>query len=162
MEESEKPVQNTVISGEKGDKKKRSQADKIGKLKYLLAKDKKLDRDIAEIKLWLKVIFAGLKDSLHFERSFIEEAACCDEVDKSILQFLIEAGAPGMLSKDIAAKLVEFKIARHQVVVGLFGLINGWLRNWIQRLLSGEVGVGLWERLLAEEMVLHSASKEEV
>jgi hypothetical protein len=51
MEESEKPVQNTVISGEKGDKKKRSQADKIGKLKYLLAKDKKLDRDIAEIKL---------------------------------------------------------------------------------------------------------------
>jgi hypothetical protein len=84
-----------------------------------------------------------LKDSLHFERSFIEEAACCDEVDKSILQFLNEAGAPGMLSKDIAAKLVEFKIARHQVVVGLFGLINGWLRNWIQRLLSGEVGVGL-------------------
>jgi hypothetical protein len=46
-------------------KKKRSQADKVGKLKHLLAKDKKLDCDVAEIKLLLKVFFAGLKDSLH-------------------------------------------------------------------------------------------------
>lgn len=56
-------------------KSKRSQADKVGKLKYLLAKDQKLDRDIAEIKLMLRVIFAGMKHSLHFEKSLIEEAA---------------------------------------------------------------------------------------
>ena len=93
----------------------RSQAEKVGKLKYLLAKDKKLDRAVAEIKLLLNVIFAGLKDSLHFERSLVEEAACSDEVDKSILQFLFEAGAPGLLPKDIAIKLVGFNIARHQV-----------------------------------------------
>jgi hypothetical protein len=56
-----------------------------------------------------------LKDSLHFEKSLIEEAACEDEIDKAILQLLFEAGAPGLLPKDIAAKLAEFKVARHQV-----------------------------------------------
>lgn len=115
MEASREPVQNTSVSGKKAPKTKRSQADKVGKLKYLLSKDKKLDRDIAEIKLLLKVIFAGLKDNLHFEKSLIEEAACSDEVDKAILRLLFEAGAPGMLPKDIAARLAEFKVARHQV-----------------------------------------------
>jgi hypothetical protein len=115
METIEEPVQNRAISAQKKPKKKRSQADKVGKLKYLLAKDKKLDRDVAEIKLLLKVIFAGLKDSLHFEKSLIEEAACHDEVDRAILRLLFEAGARGLLPKDIAAKLAEFKIARHQV-----------------------------------------------
>jgi hypothetical protein len=115
MEERDEPVQNTAVSAQKASKTKRSQADKVGKLKYLLAKDKKLDRDVAEIKLLLRVIFAGLMDSLHFEKSLIEEAACEDEIDKAILQVLFEAGAPGLLPKDIAAKLAEFKIARHQV-----------------------------------------------
>ncbi|NLB76991.1 MAG: hypothetical protein GX799_11105, partial [Crenarchaeota archaeon] len=96
----------TAISAQNILKKKRSQADKVGKLKYLLAKNKKLYRDVAEIKLLLRVIFAGLKDSLHFEKSLIEEAACEDEIDRAILQVLFEAGAPGLLPKDIAAKLV--------------------------------------------------------
>jgi hypothetical protein len=115
MEANEDSIQNNANSGEKEAKTKRSQADKVGKLKYLLAKDKKIDHDVAEIKLLLRVIFAGLKDSLHFEKSLIEEAACCDEVDRAILQLLFEAGAPGMLPKDIADRLAEFKVARHQV-----------------------------------------------
>ena len=81
----------------------------------MLAKDQKLDRDLAEIKLLLKVIFAGMKDSLHFEKSLIEEAACYDEVDRAILQLLFEAGAPGLLPKDLAAKLGCFKVTRIQV-----------------------------------------------
>ena len=32
-----------------------------------------------------------------------------------ILQVLFEAGPSGLLPKDIAAKLIEFKVARHQV-----------------------------------------------
>jgi hypothetical protein len=115
MDTNEEPIQNTAKLGNKAPKKKRSQADKVGKLKYLLAKDKKLDRDVAEIKLLLKVIFAGLKDSLYFEKSLIEEAACQDEVDRAILQLLFEAGSSGLLPRDIAAKLTEFKITRHQV-----------------------------------------------
>lgn len=94
MEASDETVQKTAIFGGKAVKTKRSQAVKVGKLKYLLAKDKKLDRDVAEIKLLLRVIFAGLKDSLHSEKSLIEEAACQDEVDRVILQVLYEATLP--------------------------------------------------------------------
>jgi hypothetical protein len=173
MEANDEPVQNTANSAQKAEKKKRSQADKVGKLKYLLAKDKKLDRDIAEIKLLLKVIFAGLKDSLQFEKSLIEEAACQDEIDRAILQLLFEAGAPGMLPKDIATKLTEFKITRHQVtrrIVRMNKRLAKELdsavverRGWCWAMTS--FGVDAYKAsekdLLAEGVALHSASEEE-
>ena len=163
----------TAISAQNILKKKRSQADKVGKLKYLLAKNKKLYRDVAEIKLLLRVIFAGLKDSLHFEKSLIEEAACEDEIDRAILQVLFEAGAPGLLPKDIAAKLVEFKIARHQVtrrIVRMNKRLAKELdsavverRGWCWAMTS--FGVDAYRAsekdLLAEGVNLHSASEEE-
>ncbi len=173
MEASDEPVQNTANSALKKGKKKRSQADKVGKLKYLLAKDKKLDRDVAEIKLLLKVIFAGLKDSLHFEKSLIEEAACQDEIDKAILQLLFEAGSHGMLPKDIAAKLSEFNVARHQVTRRIIR-INKWLakeldsavverRGWCWAMTS--FGIDAYKAskkdLQAEGVKIHSTSEEE-
>lgn len=173
MEASDEPVQNMSISGEKAAKGKRSQADKVGKLKYLLAKDKKLDRDVAEIKLLLRVIFAGLRDSLHFEKSLIEEAACCDEVDRAILQLLFEAGASGLLPKDIATKLAEFKVARHQVtrrIVRMNKRLAKELdstvierRGWCWAMTS--FGVDAYKAsekdLLAQSVTLHNASEEE-
>jgi len=48
METNNESIQNTTNSAQKETKKKRSQADKVGKLKYLLAKDKKLDQDLAK------------------------------------------------------------------------------------------------------------------
>jgi hypothetical protein len=66
--------------------------------------DRKLDR-----------IEYGIKPSLVYEKSDIEEIACRDEVDGEILQALFEAGSPGLLPKDVAAKLVRYKITRHHV-----------------------------------------------
>jgi hypothetical protein len=173
METSDEPVQNMPISAQKAPKTKRSQADKVGKLKYLLAKDKKLDRDVAEIKLLLRVIFAGLKDSLHFEKSLIEEAACEDELDKAILQLLFEAGAPGLLPKDIASKLAEFKVARHQVtrrIVRMNKRLSKELdsavverRGWCWAMTS--FGVDAYKAsekdLLAKGVKLHNAPEKE-
>ena len=45
----------------------------------------------------------------------IERVACEDEVDREILQLLFEAGAPGLLPKDVASKLKQFKVTRHQI-----------------------------------------------
>ncbi len=173
MEASEKPVQSMPVAPQKAVKKKRSQADKVGKLKYLLAKDKKLDRDVAEIKLLLRVIFAGLKDSLHFEKSLIEEAACEDEIDKAILQLLFEAGAHGLLPKDIATKLAEFQITRHQVTRRIIRMNKRLAkeldsavverRGWCWAMTS--FGVDAYKAsekdLLAEGVTIHSTSKEE-
>jgi hypothetical protein len=114
MEKSVEPVQNVEEKTLK-ETKKRSQADKVGKLKYLLQKIYSLERSIDEIKLMQRTILAGLKPSFDFEQSLIEKLACSDEVDKAILQLLFEAGGTGLLPKDLASKLAEFKVARLQV-----------------------------------------------
>ena len=81
METAEKPVQNN--------KKKRSQSDKIGRLKYNQQLLKQTLAEVEEVKLMLRTIFAGLKDSFNFEQSLIERVVCEDEVDREILQFTL-------------------------------------------------------------------------
>jgi hypothetical protein len=107
MEESNKPVQNQ--------KKKRSQSDKMGRLKYNQQLLKQTLSEVEEVKLMLRTIFAGLKGSFNFEQSLIERLSCSDEVDREILQLLFEAGSPGLLPKDLQARLEQFKVTRHQV-----------------------------------------------
>jgi hypothetical protein len=107
METPEKPAQTS--------KKKRSQSDKIGRLKYNQQLLKQTLAEVEEVKLMLRTIFAGLKDSFNFEQSLIERVACEDEVDREILRLLFEAGSLGLLPKDLAIKLVKFKVTRHQV-----------------------------------------------
>ena len=68
METKENTVQNMSEDAKKPAKEKRSQADKVGKLKYLLQKDKELAQELSEIKLMLRTIFEGLKPSFNFER----------------------------------------------------------------------------------------------
>jgi hypothetical protein len=84
-------------------------------LKYNQQLLKQTLAEVEEIKLMLRTIFAGLKDSFNFERSLIERVACADAVDKEILHLLYQAGSPGLLPKDLTAKLVAFKVTRHQV-----------------------------------------------
>ena len=91
MEENEKPVQSQ--------KKKRTQSDKVGRLKYNQQLLKQTLAEVEEVKLMLRTIFAGLKGSFNFEQSLIERIVCCDEVDREILQLLSEAGSPGLLPK---------------------------------------------------------------
>src|SRR5665647_2516570 len=107
METTEKPVQNS--------KKKRSQSDKIGRLKYNQQLLKQTLAEVEEVKLMLRTIFAGLKGSFNFEQSLIERVACGDEIDQEILRLLFEAGSSGLLPKDLAVKLKNFKITRHNV-----------------------------------------------
>ncbi|MBT0158947.1 hypothetical protein G4O51_03065 [Candidatus Bathyarchaeota archaeon A05DMB-2] len=107
METTENPVQNT--------KKKRSQSDKIGRLKYNQQLLKQTLFEVEEVKLMLRTIFAGLKSSFNFEQPLIERVVCKDEVDKAILQLLFEAGSSGLLPKDLQTRLVHFKVTRHQI-----------------------------------------------
>ena len=107
MENYEKPVQN--------EKKKRSQSDKIGRIKYNQQLLKKAQTDIEEIKLTQRTILSGLKEFFNFKQPMIERVACLDEVDREILQVLFEAGSPGVLPKDLAAKLARFKVTCHRI-----------------------------------------------
>ena len=80
-------------------KKKRSQSDKIGRLKYNQQLLKQTLAEVEEVKLMLRTIFAGLKGSFNFEQSLIERVACEDEVDREILQLLFEAGSLRFVAK---------------------------------------------------------------
>jgi hypothetical protein len=107
MENPQEPVQKV--------KKRRSQSDKIGRLKYNQQLLKRVLSEIAEVKLMQRTIFASLKGFFRFEQPMIEKIACSDEIDREILQALFEAGSPGMLPKDLAVKLVRLKVTRHQI-----------------------------------------------
>lgn len=107
MENSAEPVQSP--------KKKRSQSDKIGCLKYNQQLLKQTLAETEEVKLMLRTIFAGLKGSFNFEQSLIERVACEDEVDREVLHLLFETGSLGLLPKDLVAKFERFKVARRQI-----------------------------------------------
>jgi hypothetical protein len=107
MENSEKPVQNNL--------KRRSQSDKIGRLKYNQQLLKRVLSEVEDVKLMQRTIFAGLKGYFRFEQPLIEKVTCMDEVDKEILQLLFEAGSPGLLPKELARKLERFRVTRHQI-----------------------------------------------
>jgi hypothetical protein len=101
--------------GEKTRSKGRSQAEKVGRLKYNQQLLKRALHDLEEVKLMQRTILAGLKGMFHFEKPMIQKIACVDEVDVLILEYLYEAGNAGLLPKNLAAKLIEFKVRRHQV-----------------------------------------------
>ena len=96
-------------------KKRRSQSDKMGRLKYNQQLLKRTLVEVEEVKLMLRTIFAGLKRSFIFEQSLVERITCRDEIDREILQLLYESGNPGLLPKDLQARLERFKVTRHQI-----------------------------------------------
>jgi hypothetical protein len=111
MEVTENPAQ----TAEKTVKKKRSQSDKVGILKYILQILLRILKLLNSIDRRLTRLEEGLKPSLVFERSFIEEVACRDEIDREILRLLFEAGSSGLLPKDLAERLQRFRVNRFQV-----------------------------------------------
>jgi hypothetical protein len=107
METNAEPVQTP--------RKKRSQEVKVGRVKYTLQLIKGIQRDIEEIKLAQRTILAGLRGMFHFEKPMIQRIACVDEVDVELVDLLFEAGSAGLLPKDLAVRLSQFRVRRHQV-----------------------------------------------
>lgn len=100
---------------DKSSSKGRSQVEKIGRLKYNQQLLKRALKDLEEVKLMQRTILAGLKGMFHFQKPMIQKIACVDEVDSEILEQLYESGSAGMLPKDLATRLSQYKTRRHQV-----------------------------------------------
>jgi hypothetical protein len=112
MEASEKPAQNQE-NAEKKPTKKRSQADKVGRLKYLLQQNREIRGELTEIKIMVRTLLESTE--AHYDQPTIERLACEDEIDREILQVLFEVGSPGLLPKDVAVRLARFNLNRHHV-----------------------------------------------
>jgi len=100
---------------EKPCSKGRSQSEKIGRIKYNQQLLKRALSEIQEVKLMQRTILVGLKGLFHFEKPMIEKIACSDEIDLLLLEHLYQAGNGGLLPTDLAAKVSDFKVRRHQV-----------------------------------------------
>lgn len=85
MEASAELFKTQLFSTEKV-QKKHSQADKISKLKYLLQKDQKLDKDVAEILVMLSTLLDGLESSLHYDQTRIEKLAAKTNLTKKFFR----------------------------------------------------------------------------
>ena len=112
LEGCERFVMETV---EKRRSKGRSQSEKVGRIKYNQQLLKRALGELEEVKLMQRTILAGLKGMFHFEKPMIQNIACVDEVDILILEHLYESGSAGLLPRDLAEKLSQFKVKRHQV-----------------------------------------------
>ncbi len=111
MDSVEEAVQNRQKPGVKG----RSQSERVGRLKYMLEVLKRIELRLGSFDRRLNRIEQCWASSMSFDRAYVEEAVCRDEVDREILGLLFEAGSLGMLPKDIALKLDRFKTKRFQV-----------------------------------------------
>jgi len=110
------PQQGLVSeSSETGVKRRRTQAEKVGRIKYIVYKLGRLERQLKLIDDRTKTLVQGLQDFMQFEKGYVEDVICRDEVDKLILQVLLEVGNAGILPSQLSAKLSRYQIDRWRV-----------------------------------------------
>jgi len=96
-------------------RKGRTQAEKVGRIKYIVHKLGRLEHQLKIIDDRTKTLVQGLQDFMRFEKGYVEDTICRDEVDKLILQVLREVGDAGILPSHLAAKLSHYSMDRWRV-----------------------------------------------
>jgi len=110
------PQQGLVSeSPETGVRRRRTQAEKVGRIKYIVYKLGRLERQLKLIDDRTKTLVQGLQDFMQFEKGYVEDVICQDEVDKLILQTLLEVGNAGILPSQLSAKLSRYHMDRWRV-----------------------------------------------
>jgi len=85
------PYGSSAIEG----KKKRSQADKVGKFRYLNSKVDGLRADVRELKKMVCMVMNSLSLFVDVDRESLERIVCKDEVDLALLDLLRAKGCLG-------------------------------------------------------------------
>ena len=106
---------NSGEAAQKGSVRRRSRAEKVGRLKYIIELLKRLERQIGEIDVRTRTLMAGLREWISFEPSYIQKVACKDEADVEIIACLIQEGVGGLLPSTIASELAKYGLKRWDV-----------------------------------------------
>jgi len=96
-------------------KRRRTQAEKVGRVKYIVYKLGRLERQLKLIDDRTKTLVQGLQDFMQFEKGYVEDVICQDDVDKLILQTLLEVGNAGILPSQLSAKLSRYRMDRWRI-----------------------------------------------
>jgi len=98
-------------------KKGRSQAEKVGRRKYMIKMLHRLEAKVDRIDKRTRVIMASLSHYMNPSQDYLSMVVCKDEVDQAILLELSAASSAGWSTTDIAERLApDFKLDRFQVL----------------------------------------------
>lgn len=113
METTEKP--STMSTAKR--KKQRTQAEKVGRRKYIIKIMHRLEAKIDRVDKRTRVIMASLSHYMNPSQDYLSMVVCKDEVDEAILLELSAASSAGWSTTDIAERLApEFKLDRFRVL----------------------------------------------
>jgi hypothetical protein len=98
-------------------KKQRSQAEKVGRRKYMIKMLHRLEAKVDRVDKRTRVIMASLSHYMNPSQDYLSMVVCKDEVDQAILLELSAASSAGWSTTDIAERLApDFKLDRFQVL----------------------------------------------
>ena len=98
-------------------KKRRSQAEKVGRRKYMIKLLHRLEAKVDRIDKRTRVIMASLSHYMNPSQDYLSMVVCKDEVDEAILLELSAANSAGWSTTEIAEHLApEFKLDRFRVL----------------------------------------------
>jgi len=89
---------------------KRAAYDKYGKYKYVVRLCNKILKELEALRVTQRYMVKGLEHEFMFEQKYVEDVACTDKVDRAILEELNYAGPYGILPRDVACRLKEYKL----------------------------------------------------
>lgn len=92
---------NRENGGQKSSKK-RSEAEKVGRRKWIIRTLKRMEERQKRIDRRTRMLAAGLRELLVLEEDYISVVACHNEIDKAILSALREADAVGRSSAELS------------------------------------------------------------
>ena len=105
----------TISSAEH--KRRRSQAEKVGRRKYIIKLLHRLEAKIDRVDKRTRVIMASLSEYMDPGKDYLSMVVCRDEVDQAILWELSTATSAGWSTTEIAERLLpEYKLDRFQVL----------------------------------------------
>ena len=95
--------------------RRRTRAEKVGRLKYIIQRIGRLEQKIDGIDLRTRTMMAGLREWMSFKPSYIQKVACQDELDVEIIERLFQADDWGVLPSVIANDLSSYGLKRWDV-----------------------------------------------
>jgi len=107
--------ENSGKIAQKGSGRRRTRAEKVGRLKYIIELIKHLERKIEQVDVRTRTLMAGLREWMSFEPSYIQKVACENEVDVEIITCLMQKGVGGLLPSAVASELTEYGLKRWDV-----------------------------------------------
>ena len=98
-------MSKTVQKEEKKPRKRRSQAEKVGRRKFIIKKLHQHEELLKRIDRRTRMLADGLRGFLMLGEDYVSMVACKDDIDFAILNLLLEARHVGKRTGEIAAEL---------------------------------------------------------